>query len=208
MIHVPSSESRPLCLGCCFFLLVVLLCFVYFFCIFDFICISIVFVCGLLSLCALLVRSRCRDFCNRICVGTSLLYSHNLDFDNASFASFSFWLMLLVPSGGSHKFSLICAIFTSTIALCSPLRGPSHSFDPFSTLYNYFYTVLVCFWSIIGEPTPFFIFRITHYIFLLDQEWELSFIVTLLLIQLEFFFFLKKKSLRTMLSCKNNNNFN
>jgi hypothetical protein len=170
MIHAPSSESHPPRLGCCFLLLVVLLCFVYFFCIFYFICISVVFCCGLLSPCALLVRSRCRDFCKWICVGTTLLYSPNSNFDSASFASSSFCLMLLVPSGGSHRFSLICTIFAFTTALCGPLRGLGYSFDPFSTLYNYFYIVLVCFWSIVREPTPFFVFRITHSIFLLDQE--------------------------------------
>jgi hypothetical protein len=99
-----------------------------------------------------------RNFCKRICVGTTLLYSHNSNFDSAYFASSSFCLMLLVPSGGSCRFSLICTIFAFTTALCGPLRGLGYSVDPFPTLYNYLYIVLVCFWSIVREPTPFFRF--------------------------------------------------
>jgi hypothetical protein len=59
----------------------------------------------------------------------------------------------MVLSGGSNRFALIYAPFATT--LCGPLRGPGHLFDLFFTLCNYFSTILVCFGSVVGEPTLF-----------------------------------------------------
>jgi hypothetical protein len=78
-----------------------------------------------------------------------------MDFCSAFITSVSFWWLLLVTSGGSDRFALICAPFASETALCGPLRGPCHLFVSFPMFYNYFCTALVCFGSIVGESTPF-----------------------------------------------------
>jgi hypothetical protein len=83
---------------------------------------------------------------------TTVLFT---DFSSAFIASASFRWLLLVTSGGSNRFALICAPFASETTLRDPLRGRGHLFVPFPTFCNYFRTALVCFGSIIGEPTPF-----------------------------------------------------
>jgi hypothetical protein len=75
------------------------------------------------------------------------------DFDSACSAPTSFQWLILFLSGSSDRFALICAYFASITALCSLLRGPSHLFDPFPMLCNYFCTVLVYFGFVVGEPT-------------------------------------------------------
>jgi hypothetical protein len=55
----------------------------------------------------------------------------------------------------SDRFTLICTHFAYVSALWGPLRGPSHLFDPFLILCIYFYIVLVCVWSTVGESTSF-----------------------------------------------------
>jgi hypothetical protein len=61
--------------------------------------------------------------------------------------------------------------WVSETALCDPLRGPDHLFVQFPIFSNYFCTVLVCFGSIVGELTPFFVLRIVPS-FLSDKEWK------------------------------------
>ena len=77
------------------------------------------------------------------------------DFSSTFIASASFRWLLLVTSGDSYRFALICVPFAYETALCNPLRGLGHLFFLFPTFCNYFRTTLVCFGSIIGEPTPF-----------------------------------------------------
>jgi len=79
----------------------------------------------------------------------------DLDFNNAFTASASFrWL--LFPSEGTDRLVLIRTSLPFVTALCGPLRGPGHLFDIFLAICIYFSTVLVCFWSIVREPTLFF----------------------------------------------------
>jgi hypothetical protein len=85
----------------------------------------------------------------------------NSDFNSASTTSASFRWLLLFPSGDSDRFALICAHFASVTALSDLLREPSHLFDPFPIICNYFINVLVCFGSIVGEPTPFLFIRLS-----------------------------------------------
>jgi hypothetical protein len=77
------------------------------------------------------------------------------DFRSAFMASAFFWQLFLITSGGTNRFALIYASFASKIALCGPLIGPGHLLVLFSTFCNYFHIVLVCFGSIVGEPTLF-----------------------------------------------------
>lgn len=77
------------------------------------------------------------------------------DSNSASTASTFFRWLSLFPSTGLDMFTLIYAFLASIIALCGLLRGPGHLFNLFSTLYDYFSTDLVCFWSIVKEPTLF-----------------------------------------------------
>jgi hypothetical protein len=79
----------------------------------------------------------------------------DLDLNSAFTASVSLWWLLQLLNGGTDRLALICAPFASETALCGPLRGPGHLFDPFPTLCLYFCTVFVQFGSIVGEPTPF-----------------------------------------------------
>jgi hypothetical protein len=99
-----------------------------------------------------------------------------LDFDNAYLASASFRWLLLVLSGGSDRFTLVCAIFATITSLCGSLRGPCHLFDKFLIFSNYFYTTLVYFESVVGEPALFSFLRSlgTHSFFLSYEKWERS----------------------------------
>jgi hypothetical protein len=107
---------------------------------------------------------------------TTVLFT---DFSSAFIASVSFWWLLLVTSGGSDRFALICAPIASETALRGPLRGPGRLFVPFSTFYNYLCIALICFGSIVGEPTPFsFLGSFPPSSF---QEWKGSFPVILFL---------------------------
>jgi hypothetical protein len=102
------------------------------------------------------------------------------DYDSAFLTLASFTWLLFVLSGSSDRFTLICVTFAYEIAFYGSLRGPGHSFNPFSTIYNYFYTVLVCFESIVDEPTTFLVLGSPLSLpFILDKEREKSFIVTL-----------------------------
>jgi hypothetical protein len=83
---------------------------------------------------------------------TTVLFTN---FSIAFIALTSFRWLLLVTSGGSNMFALICAPFASETALRGPLRGLGHLFAPFPTFCNYFRIALACFGSIVGEPTPF-----------------------------------------------------
>jgi ribose/xylose/arabinose/galactoside ABC-type transport system permease subunit len=47
-----------------------------------------------------------------------------IDYVNAYSVSASFWKLLLVPSGYSNMFVLICVSFASVTTLCGSLRGP------------------------------------------------------------------------------------
>ena len=89
---------------------------------------------------------------------TTVLFT---DFSNAFIALASFWWLILVTSGGLDRFALICAPFASETALRGPLRGSGHLFVPFPTFCNYFRIVLICFGSIVGEPTPFSFFGLS-----------------------------------------------
>jgi hypothetical protein len=80
---------------------------------------------------------------------------HDVDYNNAFLNSASFRWLLLVPCGGSDRFTFICAHFAFVTALCSHLRGLSHLFDQFLTICSYFCTVLVYCGSVVEEPTPF-----------------------------------------------------
>jgi hypothetical protein len=80
------------------------------------------------------------------------------NFNNAFITLASFGWLLLFPSESTYRLVLICTSLASVTALCGPLRGPSHLFDSFSTLCNYFSTVLVCFESIVGKATFLFFF--------------------------------------------------
>jgi hypothetical protein len=87
---------------------------------------------------------------------TTVLFT---DFSSAFIALVSFWWLLLVISGGSDRFALICAPFAFETAFCSPLRGSGHLFVSFPTFCNYLCTALVCFRSIVRETTPFSFLR-------------------------------------------------
>jgi len=78
-----------------------------------------------------------------------------LDYDNASSTSTSFLLLLLFLSGDSDRFTLICTIFASIIALCGSLRGPNHLFDSFPNLYLYFSLLYFFMGLLLGSPPLF-----------------------------------------------------
>jgi hypothetical protein len=85
----------------------------------------------------------------------------------------------------SDRFTLICTHFAYVSALWGPLRGPSHLFDPFLILCIYFYIVLVCVWSTVGESTSFSVlgsFIISS--FRIRSEKARILLVTIFLIQL------------------------
>jgi hypothetical protein len=86
-----------------------------------------------------------------------------VDYDNAFSTSASFRWLLLVPSGGSDMFALICAHFASVTFLCCPLRGSDYLFDQFFTICNYFCIVLIYIVSIVSSPH----FRFYDHLFLL-----------------------------------------
>jgi hypothetical protein len=92
-------------------------------------------------------------------------------------AIFGWWL----PCGGTDGLALLCTPLAFLTVLCGLLRESGHLFDLFFTFYNYFSIVLVYCW----ETYPFFICRIVHFFFLLDQKWEGSSLVTLSRIQLK-----------------------
>jgi hypothetical protein len=93
------------------------------------------------------------------------------DYDSAYSASASFRWLLLVPSGGSNMFVLICALFTSVTVLCGPLRKPCHLFNQFPICFNYFRTILVYTVSIVWKFTPFsFLGLPTHSSFRIRSE--------------------------------------
>jgi hypothetical protein len=58
----------------------------------------------------------------------------SMDYNNAPSASITIWWSLLVHYGGSNY---VCAPLAYVTAMCGPLRGPYHLFDPFPTLRNY-----------------------------------------------------------------------
>jgi len=113
-------------------------------------------------------------------LSSSVLASNS---DSASSTSASFGCLLLFPSDGSYKFALICASFAFVTALCGPLRGPDHLFNPFPTLYMYFCIVLFHVGYVFGELTYFLVLG-SSTLFLSDQKCEGSSIVTIFLIQL------------------------
>ena len=102
---------------------------------------------------------------------TTILF---LDFSNAFIALASFLWLLLVTSGGSDRFTLICAPFASETALRDPLRRPGHLFVPFPTFCNYFSIALVCFGSIVREPTPFSFLGLSPLSFRIRNEMDPS----------------------------------
>lgn len=77
------------------------------------------------------------------------------DFDSAFTASASFRWLLQFLYRGSDGFALICASFAFITVLCCPLRGMSHMFDVFSTIYLYFCIFFLSFWDCCWEATPF-----------------------------------------------------
>jgi hypothetical protein len=77
------------------------------------------------------------------------------DDDSTYSASTSFWRLLLVFSEGSNRLALIYTHFASETALHSPLRGPSHLFDPFPTLCLCFHTIVFH----LGSSAPSFWIR-------------------------------------------------
>jgi len=83
------------------------------------------------------------------------------DYDNAFSASASFWSLLLIPSGGLDRFSLLYAHFASITTLCNSLRGLSYLFDHFLTFCSYFRTVVICFAFVVGKSTTFSFLRLS-----------------------------------------------
>lgn len=79
------------------------------------------------------------------------------DYDSVCSASASFWWLLSVLRG-LDRFAIICALIAYVTALCSPLKGPSNLFYPFSTFCIYFHTVLVCV-GFVGSPPNFSFLR-------------------------------------------------
>jgi hypothetical protein len=70
------------------------------------------------------------------------------DFNSVFTASASFGWLLSFLSGGTYRLVLKAYV-------CSPLREPGHLFNPCSTIFNYFRTVLVYFEFIVRELTLF-----------------------------------------------------
>jgi hypothetical protein len=76
------------------------------------------------------------------------------DLNSAFTVSTSFgWL--LFSSDSTDKLILIYTSLAYVTTLCCSLRRPGHLFDSFLNICNYFTIVLVCFGSIVGEPTHF-----------------------------------------------------
>jgi hypothetical protein len=76
-----------------------------------------------------------------------------LDYVSAYSVSASLWRLLLVPSGCSNMFVLICVSFASVTTLCGSLRGPCLFLDPFPTLCLYFPTFVLG--LLFGSPPIF-----------------------------------------------------
>ena len=81
------------------------------------------------------------------------------------------------------RFALIYAPFAT--ALYGILRGSDQLFDLLPTLCNYLSTILVCFGSVVGEPTLFLFLGSPILSSFLIKEWEGSSPITLFLIQLK-----------------------